>query len=251
MPTACAAESSVSRVAYPTRCCRPYASCRTPCIHRHRRTRRKGAPVSRAALGESRWRGPHRVQVGVRRGIGDDVGDRYRQRFVHLVRHLVARHELAAGRVPGDDDGLQVREGVAPRQPAEELVDHVERRHFGASGLAAGRPARRPAALPVRLPLGERVGTAAVVRGEPGRNNHGVVQRGPEEGCGQRVEEIVVGVAAGAMDHDHRPRDVRVPGVEREAAVDERPHRCRSGGHPFGAGRRRRGARRGRGGCGN
>jgi hypothetical protein len=54
----------------------------------------------------------------------------------------------------------------------------------------------------------------------------------------------VVGVAVRAVDHDQRPPDVLVAGVERARAVDQRTRGPRAERDPFRTGRGRRRARR-------
>ena len=167
---------------------------------------------------------------------------------MHLVRHLVAVHELASGGVPGNDNRLQIGKDVLLDQSAQDLVGEVER---GERRVVAGHAARAPAvaaARPVDFVGRQLVAAAAgVVRGEPRRDDKRIVERAGEKGGGERGAEVMVGIAAGAVNHDQRARQPIVLHLEWIGAVDQRA-RLTGVGDPFGAGRRRRDARRGSGG---
>ena len=68
---------------------------------------------------------------------------------MHLVRHRVARRELAAGRMPGDDDSSGSGKFFSSASLRKKLVDEIERRErrirrrhpAGAPAVAAVGPA--------------------------------------------------------------------------------------------------------------
>ena len=162
----------------------------------------------RQMLGKGGCRRSHRIQVRVGRGIGDDVTDRYRERLVNLVRHLVARHELPAGRVPGDDDGPQVGErnraapagGGSRRSRRTRSPWRLSLRH-----RLSSVPARRTSSSSRGRRAHQRTRRCST---RTGRDDDRIVERGAKEGGGKGVKEVVVGVASGAVDHYHRSRDV-------------------------------------------
>ena len=103
------------------------------------------------------------VRPRIARRVGDNVGDRHAQRVVDLVGHLIARHELSAGRVSRDHDCFHVREDRFVRELSQDLVDEVERRELGMTGGVAARSPAVAAAAPVDLVPREDITAAASV----------------------------------------------------------------------------------------
>ena len=62
---------------------------------------------------------------------------RHAELVVNLVGHLVAIDDLPAGGVADDDDRLEVREDVLARDPAQDLVEEIERSDGGIVRTAA------------------------------------------------------------------------------------------------------------------
>ena len=119
-----------------------------------------------------------------------------------LIGHLVAGDELPARRVSGDHDGLEVGEDALVGEFAEQFVGEIV---GGQLLVADGDPARAPAiatAGPVDLLLGQLIVAPAGFGGEPGRDHDGVLERSSQEGRRQPRPEVIVGVAAGAMNQD-------------------------------------------------
>ena len=161
---------------------------------------------------------------------------------MHLVRHLIAVDELPSRGVSRDDNRVQVGKDALVDQFSQNPVGEVE---GGQLRVVEGRSARTPAvavARPVDLVGGALVAAAAaVVRGETGSDDERVVERAGQERGRQRGAEVVVGVAAGAVDHHQRTGQPIVLHLERIGAVDQRA--CLIAVRdPLGAGRCRRDA---------
>ena len=84
--------------------------------------------------------GPVGIEISIGRGVRDHIGDRNAQGVVNLVRHFVTRHELAAGRVAGEHDGLEIGKHVLARELAQDLVRHVVGGNCIVDGGRAGAP---------------------------------------------------------------------------------------------------------------
>src|SRR5205807_2552980 len=76
-----------------------------------------GAVSERPAFGRAGGRTVG-IGIGVGGGVGDHIRDRDAERLVHLVRHVVAGDEPAAGGMAGNDDGFQVGEVLLARKLA-------------------------------------------------------------------------------------------------------------------------------------
>ncbi len=204
--------------------------------------------VGRARIGVPRGQRTHRRRPRVARRIGDDIADRYPERAVHRVRHFIARHELAAGRVPGDDDVREVRKGLLVCQLSENLIHEVERRN---RRIGRGHPARPPRVAPVGphdLVRRRFVGVGDEMR----RDDERIVERAGEKRRGGRRREVVIRVPSGAVHHDERAREPRIRHVERVRRIHHRSRRTTAERDPLlaGRGRRRTGCgRRGSGGA--
>src|SRR5207248_424623 len=83
-----------------------------------------------------------RIEVCVTGWVGNDIGDADSCAVVHRIGHLIPVHELTAGGVTGDDNGLDVWKSFFVRQPAEYPVGEIERGQLGiVARHAAGAPA--------------------------------------------------------------------------------------------------------------
>src|ERR1035438_2002342 len=145
------------------------------------------------------------VEIGVAGRVGNDVAHRDAETVMHGIGHGVAVHVLAAGGMAGNDDGLEVGEDVFLCQLAQDLV--------------GGR---------------QLVAATSGVRGETRCDDDGVVESAAQERGGKGGAEIVVGVAAGAVDDDECARDLGIRAVQRVGAVDEGAGGSAGERHPFG-----------------
>src|SRR2546421_24533 len=130
--------------------------------------------------------------------IRHDVRDGHAEMVMNLVRHLVSIHDLAAGRMPGNNDRLDVREEVAAGDLAQDLVEEIERRHGRAVDSRSTRP---PAiAIPADLVRCENITTSgAVARGHAWNDDERVLEGVGEKSGGERGAKVVVGVAPSAV----------------------------------------------------
>src|ERR1035438_9150037 len=109
-----------------------------------------------------------------------------------------------------------------------------ERRHLlVAGGRAPGAPTVS-GATPAHLVGRQLVAATSGVRGETRCDDDGVVESAAQERGGKGGAEIVVGVAAGAVDDDECARDLGIRAVQRVGAVDEGAGGSAGERHPFG-----------------
>src|SRR5476651_661472 len=164
--------------------------------------------------------GPGGVQVGVAGRVGDHVGDGDIQGVVDLVGHLVAVDKLAAGGVAGDDDRFQIRKDLFARQLAQDPVGEIVGSELVVGcGGSAGAPAIAIAA-PAHLVGRQRIAAPRGIGGEARGDDDGVVQGARQERGGDGGAEIVVGIAAGPVDHHQGAGDLGVGRVHGVSAVD-------------------------------
>ena len=142
---------------------------------------------------------------------------------MHLVGHVIARHETAAGGMARHYNQLEIREVLLARELAQDLVGEIvggERRiiHSGAAAAPVVAGAR-----PVELVFSQRILALAAVGRKARRNHDRVVERVGEERRRARRAEIIVAIARAAVDHDQRTSNGFVALVQRVGRVDQEP----------------------------
>src|SRR5439155_7586424 len=164
---------------------------------------------------------------------------------VDLVGHLVPVGELTARRVSRCEDGLQVGECGLSSDSSKDRVGEVIRRQLA---VLVRRPARSPAvavARPADLVRGELILTAAAFGCKARRDDDRILELARQECGGDGGAEVVVGVAARAVNHDHRAGDLLVLLVHSIRAIDQRAAGPAADRDPFRAFLLRDRARRG------
>src|SRR5262245_41688309 len=128
-----------------------------------------------------------------------------------------AIHELAAGRVTGDDDRPEVRERARRGHPIDDRVDDGKGRDAGRSRVRDGAP-RAVSLPPAAVPEGQRgrqgPGDDVLLLEELRSDHQGLLGLARDLRRRHHVREVGVAVATQAVDHDHHAHDRRARNVE-------------------------------------